>query len=244
MSHIYTPGFNQGYARNITEAKYPSLWNSLVALWDPAVGRQGMRLLDMSGNRNHADPITLTASSWVSGKRGFAIEYNGTTDYWDTALTWNYDGPVSVSFWNFVVTAVTSAAWGGFGTDRSDDRFMAHAPWVDGNLYWDYGDDSGPGRVSASYAAYLNKWTHVALTSTGAGGDSQDIWFDGELAAHDGTSDGPSGTINFDIGRLDESPGADQFHTGRIGQLAIWRRVLSPQEIQILASNRSPLTRK
>jgi len=242
MSVIAVPGAQQGYARNITEARHPNLWNKLEALWNPAYGRQGMFLVDFSGNRNHGVLTSMTAAAWVGGKRGLALNYNGTTNYVDTALTWTYDGPVSVSFWNFVTAAVVSAAWGGFGTDRSDDRFMTHAPWSDGNLYWDYGDDGGIGRVSFSYAAYLNKWTHVCFTSAGIGGDSQDIWLDGELVAHDAVSDGPSGTINFDIGRFDESPGADQYHTGRIGELAIWKRALSTQEIQVLATGASPLT--
>jgi hypothetical protein len=243
MSNI-AQGSQRPPARSASEALYPGLWTGLAAFWDPAVGGRG-NLPDWSGNRKDGVLVNMETADWNSGRRGLALDFGGTDEYVDTALVWNYSGPVTVSFWNFVPTAVDSAAWGGSLPDAASntDRFMSHAPWGNGTLYWDYGDLNTDGRISVSYTAYLGLWTHVLLYSDGIGGTSKSIRFNGQTVATSGTSDGPNGPFDFDIGRISTSTPV-QYHTGRIGHLGIWTRPLREAEIQFLASGGSPLQRR
>ena len=63
-------------------------------------------------------------------------------------------GPVTVAFWNFVADVQTSTAFT-VGLQDNPNRFMAHAPWSDLNVYWDYGDWTNGGRITASYTRWV-----------------------------------------------------------------------------------------
>ncbi|MCY3022758.1 MAG: hypothetical protein NTW87_27585, partial [Planctomycetota bacterium] len=142
--------------------------------FDEGVGRTAA---DSSGNGNRG---TLRGGppAWVAGTVGAgALQFNGNIDYVSVPRFANDGGPVTVSFWNYVATPVKSFAFGvGVG---ADNRFCTHCPWEDGIVYWDYGNERGDGRISASYAGKTGKWTHVALVSTGRGGDFKAIYLDG-----------------------------------------------------------------
>src|SRR5574337_1031861 len=67
-----------------------------------------------------------------------------------------------------------------FGSVLSDtNRVLAHAPWSDGNIYWDYGNfTSGSGRISSAYtksAGSVDILTFVADTGR------REIWRNGRL---------------------------------------------------------------
>jgi len=147
-------------------------------------------------------------------------------------------GPVTVAFWNYVASADVQAS-SAFSIDSNGThRFQAHAPWSDSNIYWDYGDAGGPGRVVASYTPYLNRWTHVVLTSQGNGGSRKEIFINGVSVASSGSSDGPDIVLNgISVGRF-----GGIYHQGNIDDFRIYNRVLSNAEIQAMANGKMPGT--
>lgn len=140
-------------------------------------------------------PNTTGPTGGTTGKFGRAGTFDGSDDYVDnTTLSWPSSGTaVTVSYWSYVATSdiQETSSFNVGGAVTTNNRFQAHAPWSDQVVYWDYGDSSGNGRISASYTNYYDKWTYVTLVSDGNGGSFKAIYFDGVLAASSTTSDGP-----------------------------------------------------
>jgi hypothetical protein len=201
---------------------------------------------DSSGNGNHATWTNAAASNQVppAGPPGIGftnpncLSVNGSSAYVTASgFSWPTGGPVTVAFWNYAAAAQNSSAFT-VGSQDGENRFHTHAPWSDGNLYWDYGNLNGNGRISTSYAAYLNTWTHVALVSEGNGGAFKAIYLNGALAASAASSNGPDVVLNgLDIGRW-----GGNYHNGRIDDFRIYNRVLTAGEIATLHQGQLPGT--
>lgn len=177
-------------------------------------------MIDSTRNaRNLTQVGGMGAGNSVAGAIGNAIDFDGLNDYLTNAgFAWpNASNTVTVTAWNNVTTAETkNANLFGF-TESGGQRFATHGPWGDAVLYWDFGAAGVPGRVSTSYASYRDKWTHVGLTSPGAGGGNMSIYFDGSFINSSTASD-PSATLTgFSLGSL----GASQYHDGRIDEFRI-----------------------
>jgi hypothetical protein len=166
------------------------------------------------------------------------LNFDGDGDYVEAPnFAWNFSGgPVTVLFWNKVntnqVKIVASSAFG-VGLDMpttSLNRFQAHAPYGK-ILYWDYGNITGNGRVSANYTDYLNKWSHVALVSEGNNGHFKGIYLDGSIKNSTTNSDGPN--INL-TGLTIGKAFTNSFHRGSIDEFMIFNRRLSTEEIQTI----------
>lgn len=182
----------------------------------------------------------MTSSNSVAGAIGNAVDFDGVNDYLrNTTFAWpNASNTVTITAWNNVTTAETKAA-NLFGfTESGGQRFATHGPWNDAILYWDFGTAGVPGRVSTSYAAYRNKWTHVGLVSPGAGGGNMSIYFDGSFITSSSASD-PSATLtSFSLGSL----GASQYHDGRIDEFRIASVVRNAGWIGTEENNQSSTT--
>ena len=77
------PSYKSGYARSAAESSVPHLWDGLKGLWMPTLGRTGLTLRDVSGNRNHG---TLTnGPTWVPGPNGTVIDFSAGTGLGVTA---------------------------------------------------------------------------------------------------------------------------------------------------------------
>lgn len=147
------------------------------------------------------------------------------------------DSAVTAVFWNFVVSNPAGGAVAFTVGDLVDpDRCQVHAPFLDGTLYWDYGNSAIGGRITTSYASYLNKWTHVALVSSGNANTFKAIYLDGGLITSAASSDGPSQAISG--GFIGKRTGGE--HRGRMAEFAIWSVVLSANEIKELRGSLSP----
>lgn len=194
----------------------------------------GSTAADSSGN---GDTGTLINSpTWTAGKIGGALQFNGFSNFVDVPnFSWPAGGgPVTVAFWNFVA-ATPSQGSSAFSIGNLDgpNRFQAHVPWPDNVLYWDYGNISGTGRVQTNYSAYLGSWTHVTLVSAGQGGSFMGIYLNGVLQASSGASDGPTPILSgATIGAWAAN---GLFHPGKIDDFRVYSRVLSQNEIDILA---------
>jgi hypothetical protein len=147
-----------------------------------------------------------------------ALKLNGT-DAFVGADSFAFQGRgVTVEFWNYVDSATVrnaSAFSVGTGDDQAN-RFQSHAPWSDKALYWDFGNIGTTGRISTSYAPYLNRWTHVALVSNGI--DFKAIYIDGEPIATSATASSVHDLMKLVIGGI---PGS-WYHPGAIDEFRVW----------------------
>ncbi|MFN5865682.1 MAG: LamG-like jellyroll fold domain-containing protein [Candidatus Kapaibacterium sp.] len=135
---------------------------------------------------------------------------------------WKSGGAVTVEFWNYVTStslAQQNAALRA-GPDDATNRFLIHAPFRDGNIYWDYGNINTSGRISTDYKPYLDKWTHVAVVSNGT--SFKAIYLDGKLVASSEVADDPKNLTGLIIGIS---------HFGKIDDFRVWNVVRSGEEI-------------
>ena len=179
---------------------------------------------DASGNVADGTVNGGLAIGGVSGPDGTfnATNFDGFSKYIAMGDAWISNGPITYSFWNKVSVSVASVT-GGVG-DSLQDRIVAYYSFSDGNLYWDYGNDT-VGRIVTDYGSANDEvWTHVALTSGGAGGSLQQIFINGVLALEDlSSTDGPDGAVAVDIGLASSLGG----HNGSIASLSLSSQVRS-----------------
>ncbi len=230
-------GYATGIFFSLLAATAASAQSGPLGYWRGDDGTAPTTAADSSGNgRNGTYTAGATTSPSVNTllfNNASSMSFDGTNDFVNVGtFPWATGGPVSIAFWNFVPTGgVQNSSAFTVGAQDNANRFHAHAPWGDGNLYWDYGDIGGTGRISTSYAAYVNAWTHVALVSEGNGGAFKAIYLNGALAVSAASSDGPDMALNgVQIGSWNAL-----FHRGLIDEFRIFDRVLSAAEIGTLA---------
>lgn len=209
---IYPPkSANASYAAGDTYGSNNAYDTSWEGYWP---------LHDLNDRTSH--DLNLTANGGVTvggttGKVGKATDFDGSNDNLSVTLTWADNQQVTVLYWNNVASSQIqqSNAFGVVGGSGSSDRLHSHSPWSDGNIYWDYGNFNGSGRISTSYSAMLNKWSHVGLVSEGEGGSYKAIFFDGSEETSSTSSDGPDGITSreFAIGTVPQRP---EYHRGKI----------------------------
>ncbi|MGB4848472.1 MAG: LamG-like jellyroll fold domain-containing protein, partial [Saprospiraceae bacterium] len=182
--------------------------------------------------------LTFTKSVTANTNCETAIHFDGVNDYLLAPnFSWNVNEPVTVEFWTKVNSAdLQNTVLFTVGNTATNDRFMAHVPWSDSNLYWDYGDSGGNGRLSMSFTPYFDKWVHVALVSAGNGGNFRGIYINGVLiASNTGASDGPNGArTSLQLG------GNGDFVKSKVDEFRIWNVMRTQAEIQ--ANKLCPIT--
>jgi hypothetical protein len=129
----------------------------------------------------------------------------------------------------FDTTARNSAIFGYIATGR----ILSHAPYGDGNCYWDFGNlTAGSGRLSVAFT----KTTNVeALVFVAGGGKGREIWRNGSRIANDtgATASLPADTGNFLLGAVGGTNSDDQ----NIYLFGIANRTWSDTEIKEWSRN-------
>lgn len=147
-----------------------------------------------------------------------------------TAEDFSYKGRAStVEYWSRVDSAqvMNSVSFMIGSADIPTNRFQAHAPWSDKNLYFDIGNWQESGRLSTSYASNIGLWTHVALVSNGH--DSMAIYYNGKLAAQSGMTSATGDLRQLTIGG---NPFARNYWKGTIRDFRVWNTMRSERQIR------------
>jgi hypothetical protein len=122
--------------------------------------------------------------------------------------------------------------------------FQAHIPWSDNNIYFDTAGccDAGITRISASTTTFpgytdltwWDDWHHWVFFKNGS--DKQ-IWIDGQLFLQgEGTAPLPTDMASLWIGNAADN----NIMQGQLDDFAVYATVLSPADIQALASGTAP----
>lgn len=164
-----------------------------------------------------------------------ALKFNGTS-YVEVPLQSDnaFDGKVTVEFWNMVdkVPDKGAVAFHFETDDYAKKRVLCHAPWKDGNLYFDSGDWQDQGRLITDYRPYIGKWTHIALVSDH---NSMTIYINGVLVKTSPSKfiDFPETGVVIGSGRSDaDGKTRASYHNGSISNFRVWNRALTQAEIQ------------
>lgn len=225
------PSLASGFARNATESAYPGLWAGLSLACVPALGIQGSVLPDFSG---HGRVGTHTGAIWNT-VGGPSIEFDGTNDEVNFGST-NALVPASTDV-TFVLyyqktdgTARASAAFGSLVGGVTTAAIGCHLPYSDGTVYWDFGGNGSPNRVTYAGGTFGNDvWVF-------RGGQlGMQIWQNGIVRANSTTAvsrTAASPDQNFKLGEYASTTASDLART-RI--FLVYNRALSQEEVQLLS---------
>lgn len=111
-------------------------------------------------------------------------------------------------------------------SNSGGDRYFTHAPYGDGNIYWDAGAAAAPSRIQA---AFPNPVTQVSLTTltNSLSGNTQRIRVDGTSLVNDATGHTVTGIDNTLLGEL---------YNGYIGDVIVMDRLIAANEIERIES--------
>lgn len=201
----------------------------------------GTTTADATGNNNNG---TLVGTTWVAGKNGLALSFNGTGNYVNAGSGASVDDlvkavPATFSFWmnpgtptnNLIIAKndgnVVDAGWWIENTSSSGLRFVVER--ASSNM-----------RVGVS-SPTAGVWTHVAIVYDGTLiAANQNIYFNGVLQTFTTVLDG-SGTQGSDAGetlfigfnRPTSGSGiAFSPYNGLLDDIRIYNRALTQTEIQ------------
>lgn len=183
-----------------------------------ATGRSlsaGDRALDMGAVGN--------AGTGVIVEKGGFLDLAGAQDQ------------IGISFWVNLPNVAQSMAI--YANSPDNERALsAHAPWENGEIYWDTAGccDGGAQRTNVAGGLLLDTWTHVVLNKNG---DIKAIWVDGvKLIEKTNTADLLKTYTRFLIG----TDAASVNTIGLIDDMAIYADALSDAEIALLAGGTAP----
>lgn len=200
--------------------------------WYPFIGDRGTNQVREMTGRFQPAPFFGSPTWEFDSIRGPVIDFDGSNQYiYDANATFPSltTGGITIEMWVYRPTSSADGIALEIGeTGTNGDRIIAHVPWGDNNLYWDYGSSSA-GRISTSYLSYRNKWTHVALTAGGSATAFKAIYLDGELITSATQSAAPTSVTGL---RIANGTGSNQEYIGKIADVRIYNRIRSATEIK------------
>ncbi len=233
------PLWKQGFARSAADARYPGLRKGLVGLWAPLLGPSGITLFDVSGRKNDGTLTNMDpATDWILGdpqSGGYALDFVHSDQYVNCGTNTILQ-PDAFSIYARVRTPATAAQNALFAlTTGSGNSPAFYLPWSlandrpllflgDSNFrYWDA-------------LTYDDTWMSLVVQIPGAAnGDISNakLWINGieRGAVSTNTSGAQDAKSSFRIGRGDNP----KHFGGTVSEVAMWNRVISPNEIATLA---------
>ncbi len=231
----------------------PEAMNGLVGLW-----QMNSDYADSSGNGNRGVPIDSNGTvSFQSGHYQQALDMDGVDDRVEIqpAPGLNNIAQVTVAAWVWPTDMGNFQTRGGIANKA--DAYEPTSGWSFGigsstrNLFINAAFDSGINLYGNTSVSLItpSAWHHLALTWDGTGNLSgAKAYVDGVLTPWAAGNNAPgtrvddsSNTLKLgDYGDTGPPVNPNSRLKGRLDQVSIWNRVLSPQEIQNLYSKGTP----
>jgi hypothetical protein len=197
---------------------------------------------DSSGNGNTGTLLPSTSTpTWVTGKVGGALSFDGTNDYVDAGSNSSLDNITikTVSLW-FYAKTIGSSAYPRFATkEDSGSLYGWELAWENPRkiVYTQYLTSFGKWGTNDNIFAF-NTWTHLALVyNCSSASNTPNIYINGTsvsvtmISSPGSGSCGDESIYNLILGN--RTGGARPFD-GFIDDLRIYNRALSAVEIQAL----------
>jgi len=235
----WTDAFEQGFSikKVLLENNFTGVPNNITLVdWEEEKAYyrfdtgSGTTLVDSSGNGN--DGI-ISGASWVSGKFGNALEFDGENDYVNIS-----DSPslslknMTITFWFYPKSTKRRVLqkqleYDFYINDNSELEF-----WFSDGSFW-YGGSSEGCYLSVS----LNQWHFVAaeVNTSGIG----KLYVDGNIVTCQAYEPFYLGDTSNPL-RLGTTIDSQQFFNGTIDELRIFNRTLTDEEISYLYNQYHP----
>jgi hypothetical protein len=241
--------YQNGFAPRDGEPLFPELWRGCVGAWNPGLGPSGLRLYDWSGRGNHGTLTNMPAADGWRGEQGrYALDFSFVSG--GRYVTIPNTGQLNLGPRDFSVQGWARPTVGGssVGRDVISCYFAPTSPFASygielqstvGGANWAFFCGVSGNvfvRLDSSQSASLNTWQHIAGTYSSAG---MRLYVDGILVASNVENrDVIYNNQPVTIGQWPGSFETNQQFNGQIADTAVWRRVLHPNEIRLLASRR------
>src|SRR3989344_2227598 len=199
---------------------------------------------DSSGNNNRG--ILTNDPTWVDGKRGKAINFDGSNDYVNAGSGSSLDNLPAITFsaWIYPRAQGTRLFVTNRGNPESSGWRFAFDSATAGSMRFtvDYSTTDLVTRNNspdANSVAPLNKWTHIAVTWNGsATATNVKIYFNGVGANSYSTANGVGDRVDDNAQNLiighNEALTSNGGFNGLIDEVRVYNRALSAAEIQAL----------
>ena len=212
------------------------LQKGLVA-WYPFDDRSGAVLRDRSGQGNHG---TLYGPTWVAGRRGSALSFDGSNDYVKVpdsaslkltdAIT--LEAWIKPSVWRYHGIMAKGAFTGVFG-----DYILNQVDY--GNIIFSL--NSTGGELTSGVKPAVGLWTHIVATYSVSSGKMR-LYFNGVKGTLETNYSTAINTSATDL-RIGQYYSASYFWSGAIGEVRVYNRALNAAEIKRLYESELMLVR-
>lgn len=233
------PTFSSGFAKNPGESLYPHLWNGLVGLWSPELGKQGDKLYDWSGFRHHGTLNGMDAATdYIAGKNGYALNFDGTNDNITCGNIPEIDTAsqtMTIMFW----IRTTAASNNCIASYDSNDSL---SPSVDWYIYnpssLRLGGFGNTTEYNTAIAFNDGLWHHVAVVEEQT---TLILYVDGVVRFTQAITQSHGNFSASYILRFADNSNISHF-PGDLGEIRLYRRDLRADEVRQSYLGASPLT--
>ncbi|TSC55221.1 MAG: hypothetical protein LiPW30_687 [Parcubacteria group bacterium LiPW_30] len=212
----------------------------LVGYWPMNEG-VGTRADDVSGYKNNG--TLLNSPTWVTGKLGKALSFNGTNSVVDFGTKFpNITTAITVSAWvNPGSTQMTYAdIWGNHQGDVKGIVMQQNAATTN-QFLWSYGNGVGWTNNSGTFNLTANTWTHVVAIKDAS---YCYVYLNGveQVSARGNCVSDivPATTMNFSAGL--GYAGGGRYFNGKIDDIRVYNRALSASEVSDLYKSGGQVT--
>jgi len=243
---VILPGsYANGFAPRDNQPLYPELWRGCVFAAAPCLGPSGLTLRDNSGFGNHGTLTNMDAGTdWATSQGSWALDFDGVNDYvaFSNRAVSEASSGISVSAW--VNHSLTSAVGYVVRKGRevlSSSELALGLIAVSGSYYAYYRELPSSGRSHrGTVAVPSGTWTHISATRVW-GATTPNIYVNGALQSLvlvDNAAGTYGASPTTQILRIGSSSNDTEWFSGMISDVAIHKRLLSANEIRLLASRR------
>ena len=242
---LWEPSYDQGFARDASEAAYPNLWEELLFNWHGPLGVTGIgtdSIKDTSGYDNDGTPSGMAASAWVMTEKGYGLAYSGANEQITLGNPALLDGlpAISVSLWVYFNASAGDYDLVLKGNHTDNQPFLFWYDEAGTDAYRIQVTDEGgtnSGSLTSASIPVIGAWQHLVVTFANEQvrlfingiEDGNSPW------AVPGVNDVSSGGAvggNWWFG-TGTTPGNKTLN-GQIADIGIWNRALAFNEIQQL----------
>ena len=230
---LWEPSYEQGFARNAAEAWNTNLREGLLSCWHMALGPTGATLFDVSRYGRHG-PLTSMdpATDWVVGERGYALVFDGNSEWVDLPATIT-SSPYTMAVWfnadvgaaGSLISVSDRSGTSGYVDIRVNNTFLR-------------GRVNGAAQTNIE-GVVAGTWQLAVLTEFSS--TSRTLWLDGATDSNT-ESETITGFNGSAIGALKRSDLVVPFE-GQVRSAAVWNRALSSNEIQQLYADPHAIVR-